>query len=142
MLVVFDSWRNGPYYLKDLETLSGSSGYQGRSECTAGSTRSSLLSDIMSNLDWTHVPNDAEREALNSLLEERTKDLSDLYKSVDNLKNEIEQLQRYVAPVRRLSPDALGLVFDHCIEVDDRAPWTLASVSRSWRRLLLDSPQM
>jgi hypothetical protein len=73
------------------------------------------------------------KEALISLEQARLR--------VADLKKELQQRRAWLSPIRRLNFDTLCHIFEFMGEDDWKAPLRLASVSQSWRSIILRTPR-
>lgn len=114
---------------------------------------------VMSSPHWqptdaSQFPNDHERLCALKAIGELEKALnvqpswiratllpSILKEEQDALKRHIFALQAYIAPIRRLNADILGLIALEMAKVDNQAPWKMATICRSWRQAILGTPE-
>jgi hypothetical protein len=115
----------------------------------AGNAPATLSSDCESRLL-------KERESRRKDLAAQSETIQLLYLQLERaeanqniLKSELKVFNRLFDPIRLISNEILQEVFLHCINLDeyeriqtDIPPWTLAQVSRKWRRCALAFPKL
>lgn len=70
-----------------------------------------------------------------------TAKVAEAQRHLDALIKALGELQAWISPVRRLSIDALGLIFSMAAEDEWISPMRLASVCRFWRTAALSTPR-
>lgn len=119
-----------------------------------------LLSLTMSIFHWqpndeTKLPNEDERLRTLEAIEELEKELEvqrrrtmaalEMYDYLADENEELEWLlyarRAYLAPVRRLNADIIGLIACEMANLDDKAPWKMATICRSWRQAVIATPK-
>jgi hypothetical protein len=80
--------------------------------------------------------NEVESELKDALLE-----LEKAQLRVNQIRQNLWERRAWIAPVRRLAPDVLSLVFEFCGEDSWQTPLRIAGVSRQWRDLALSTPR-
>ncbi|KIM30838.1 hypothetical protein M408DRAFT_35495, partial [Serendipita vermifera MAFF 305830] len=73
-------------------------------------------------------------------LQEIEKQLEEALKSVAILRQQIAEYRAWIAPVRKVSEEALSIVFINCARDYWKSPLVLGAVCRRWRRVLLKTP--
>jgi hypothetical protein len=60
---------------------------------------------------------------------------------VARIKQNLWERRAWIAPIRKLTSDALSLIFEFCGKDDWRTPLLISEVSRSWREIVLATPR-
>lgn len=74
-------------------------------------------------------------------LDRVTRENKHILETLQNEKHDLElkiaQARSYLAPIRRLPTELLGVVFTRAAHTDPIAPWTISAVCRLWREQIL-----
>jgi hypothetical protein len=89
--------------------------------------------DLLNATNAIEQVEDQLKEALISLEQARLR--------VADLEKELQQRRAWISPIRRLNFDVICHVFELVAEDDWKAPLRLASVSQSWRQIVLRTPR-
>jgi len=84
------------------------------------------------------------KEAINSVQKDLENAMESLVRAqlrVDILRKDVEERKAWVAPVRRLTFDALSMIFDWCADIEWDSAVRIAAVCRTWRSIALDTPR-
>jgi len=103
---------------------------------------------MWSPIDKSSLPTPEERKKAKEVIDLLQKDLENAMESlvraqlrVDILRKDVEERKAWVAPVRRLTFDALSVVFDWCADIEWDSAVRIAAVCRTWRSIVLDTPR-
>ncbi|THV08013.1 hypothetical protein K435DRAFT_642536, partial [Dendrothele bispora CBS 962.96] len=88
-------------------------------------------------------------ESLNCEIEHLKTRLKESLQQQDELSNLISSQRAHLAPIRRLPPEILAIIFLHCLPTEhnpirsvDEAPLLLARVCKTWHQVCLATPRL
>jgi hypothetical protein len=61
--------------------------------------------------------------------------------TITGLERDLEMMQAWIAPIRRLNTDILSIIFEMCGEDNWKTPLRIAATCRDWRNLVLATPR-
>lgn len=96
-----------------------------------------------------HRPTASETQEIQSKIAHNGQEMQDIDLQIRQLMQERLRLSQQnatykslLAPVRRLTFDALALIFYHYVVINEEDPWILAHVSRTWRAAVFSTPSL